>query len=365
MHSRGRFASMGDGASAPGAVTTVDNVAARLHALILAAAADVVGPSLAADVLSLPKERPRASRRAAAGGCDFQCHAPVTMFRRLEAAARASAAAHAASSSPPLDPEAADAALAPGETRVEHHSSGRGVEVTLGSQFGLARRRHHPDPVALADAILEAADPIAMSPRRRRPRTPVTTPPDATAASSAAHRATARGRRARGLLLCRAAVGCSRAIRACASTDRSNTETLRRFQECGGGEQDGAAQLSAGAFASSRVGSNGATSPSPSSSLPLPPVASATSSRNRDALDPGLEAARDGDLTTLRLLVETKGWDPARVTDRHGSNALHWAAGSGRLDACRTRGDARDGPRGGATPRWAHRDTGRRETATW
>ena len=44
LHSRGRFASMGDGASAPGAVTTVDNVAARLHALILAAAADVVGP---------------------------------------------------------------------------------------------------------------------------------------------------------------------------------------------------------------------------------------------------------------------------------------------------------------------------------
>ena len=57
---------MGDEASAPGAVFAVDDVAARLHALILAAAADVVGPSLAADVLRLPKERPRASRRSAA-----------------------------------------------------------------------------------------------------------------------------------------------------------------------------------------------------------------------------------------------------------------------------------------------------------
>lgn len=338
LHSRGRFASMGDGASAPGAVTTVDNVAARLHALILAAAADVVGPSLAADVLSLPKERPRASRRAAAGGCDFQCHAPVTMFRRLEAAARASAAAHAASSSPPLDPEAADAALAPGETRVEHHSSGRGVEVTLKSQFGLARRRHHPDPVALADAILEAADPIAMSSLVADVRVDTgdhTTGRDGGVLRVLTARQLAVGA-ARGLLLCRACgwmFAGDKGLREHRQVKHGNS--YEDSKSAVAESRMALAQLNTGAFASSRVGSNSATSPSPSSSLPLPPVATAASSRNRDALDPGLEAARDGDLTTLRLLVETKGWDPARVTDRHGSNALHWAAGSGQLDACR------------------------------
>ena len=130
-----------------------------------------------------------------------------------------------------LDPEAADAALAPGETRVEHHSSGRGVEVTLKSQFGLARRRHHPDPVALADAILEAADPIAMSSSSQTSAwTPVTTPPDATAASSACSpRDSSPSARPEASSSAARAVGCSRAIRVCASTDRSNTETLTKI----------------------------------------------------------------------------------------------------------------------------------------
>ena len=69
LHSRGRFASMGDGASAPGAVTTVDNVAARLHALILAAAADVVGP-LSRGGRAQPAEGAAASLAASGGKAD-------------------------------------------------------------------------------------------------------------------------------------------------------------------------------------------------------------------------------------------------------------------------------------------------------
>ncbi|KDO25610.1 hypothetical protein SPRG_08909 [Saprolegnia parasitica CBS 223.65] len=52
------------------------------------------------------------------------------------------------------------------------------------------------------------------------------------------------------------------------------------------------------------------------------------------ALDPGLEAAKNGDLALLQSLVAT-GWDPRKATDRHGSNALAWAAGANHLDVCR------------------------------
>ena len=45
------------------------------------------------------------------------------------------------------------------------------------------------------------------------------------------------------------------------------------------------------------------------------------------------EAARDGDLAGLRSLV-VDGWNALQVADRHGSSALHYAAGSGRLDVC-------------------------------
>ena len=43
--------------------------------------------------------------------------------------------------------------------------------------------------------------------------------------------------------------------------------------------------------------------------------------------DPGLEAARRGDVDALRRLVKDEGWDANAAVDRHGSGALLWAAG--------------------------------------
>ena len=48
--------------------------------------------------------------------------------------------------------------------------------------------------------------------------------------------------------------------------------------------------------------------------------------------EPGLAAAQAGDTAALRELLR-RGWDVRRAVDRHGSGALHWAAGSGQLGA--------------------------------
>ena len=51
--------------------------------------------------------------------------------------------------------------------------------------------------------------------------------------------------------------------------------------------------------------------------------------------DEGLLAAKQGDLSRLRRLVEQDGWDPVATVDSLGSCALHWAAGNGHLEVCR------------------------------
>jgi len=53
----------------------------------------------------------------------------------------------------------------------------------------------------------------------------------------------------------------------------------------------------------------------------------------KDYLEPGLVACRTGDLDSLKSLVSS-GWDPHTCQDRHGCNALCWAAGEGQLEVC-------------------------------
>ena len=59
----------------------------------------------------------------------------------------------------------------------------------------------------------------------------------------------------------------------------------------------------------------------------------ATAQQARQQLDPGMAAARDGDVAALQSLLE-EGWKPADARDRHGSSALLWAAAGGHLAAC-------------------------------
>ena len=60
----------------------------------------------------------------------------------------------------------------------------------------------------------------------------------------------------------------------------------------------------------------------------------AEAERQKKELPAGLQAARDGDMTSLRALVAGGCWSAHDVVDRHGSTALHYAAGSGQMAVC-------------------------------
>jgi hypothetical protein len=68
---------------------------------------------------------------------------------------------------------------------------------------------------------------------------------------------------------------------------------------------------------------------SPSGSIS---ASTSTTARARDSQEPWLMAARNGDVEALRQL-STSGWHSNTCADRHGSLAIHWAAGRGHLEA--------------------------------
>lgn len=54
---------------------------------------------------------------------------------------------------------------------------------------------------------------------------------------------------------------------------------------------------------------------------------------SKTVLSPAFEAARSGNDSLIRQMF-ADGWDP-HEEDKHGSNALLWAAGGGHLNVCR------------------------------
>ena len=363
------------------------DVAARLTALVLAAASEVVGASLASDVLRLPKERPRRARRASRGW-DFACHAPATLFHRLVALAAANASRDRPANA---SVDALDAAMAPGDVRAERvRDGGPGVDVTRVSPLGLARRRRYRDAADLADAVVEAMEPAALAelvadvrvdagrdgvsggedddddatrredvpgvassaPAARPPRDGVRD-----ARGLGVLRVTTRrhllAAAARGLLLCRA---CGRMF--------AGDKGLREHRQVKHRDAYGDAKSAVRDARAALVAWTPPDTPESPDAPPrerrgerrAPPGAAAeevffdaTKASVVDVsvaaaavplgsapppLPPGLAAARDGDLATLRRLVAS-GWDARSCVDRHGSGAMHWAAGGGRLDVCR------------------------------
>lgn len=316
-------------------VVGADEAAERLNELIVAACSEVVGPELARRVLALPKERVRASPKASAGGADYRCHAPVTVFRKLDAMTRASRDASGADApEPPASP------TEPGTMRASRRPDGA-IDVVVVSALGVARHRTYADATQIADAVIEAMDPRALSELVADVRVELA-PPDAprggvgTIALLTKRRLLENG--ANGALLCRR---CGHMF--------AGDKGLATHQQVKHGRSYESAKA---AVAESRVALVATTQSAPHQTFsPDPsranPSTSANFQRRRRAgeekgspLPPGLAAARDGDLDALRELSACGVFDPTRCVDRHGSNALHWAAGSGHLGVCKHLVDA-------------------------
>lgn len=436
------------------------DIRARVNDLIMDAAASTVGHALASTVFGMRKEAVRASKKQAGGGCDLECHAPVTLFRRLEALARASETATEAprsvggrggegereedgargDASSNGDVDASSNGDVGGAGRERHTAPGivtvrwyyadgsgggeewdeewdedsrvcgrrqrgavAGVEVVSVSEYGVERRRRYASPASLADAVVEAIDPHALgglvadirveeeeeagggaTTMDRAPPTPgaEASPSssatgkgggvdcdrgfgggDAEAARKTFEKKPKGGDRSRGMggggvilimskrhLLVNGARGML-LCRACGWMFKGD-KGLREHQQV---KHRQSYETSKAAVAESRKALVALT---PHGGRVAPPpgrdghgdvyggsYASGTAPRrhlaNRDTLDGRLIAARDGDVDSLRAVVAGEGvdgWDPRRVSDvldTHGSSALHWAAGSGRLDTCR------------------------------
>lgn len=354
-------------------VVGADEAAERLTELIVAACSEVVGPELARRVLALPKERVRASPKASAGGADYRCHAPVTVFRKLDAMTRTSRDASGADApEPPASP------TDPGTMRASRRPDGA-IDVVVVSALGVARHRTYADATQIADAVIEAMDPRALSELVADVRVELAPPPDPPRGGSSGsgrpdhpaarldehHSARAAKRKTRsegtgrdggvgtialltkrrllenaanGALLCRR---CGRMF--------AGDKGLATHQQVKHGRSYESAKA---AVAESRVAlvatqsARRTFSPDPSSANPSTSANPRRGGRRRageergSPLPPGLAAARDGDLDALRELSARRVFDPTRCVDRHGSNALHWAAGSGHLGACKHLVDA-------------------------
>ncbi|KAL1520137.1 hypothetical protein AB1Y20_023609 [Prymnesium parvum] len=248
-----------------------------LHAALLSASASLVGASHA-HVWRLPKESLRRTRQPDVGA-DLSCHAPATVWKRL-----------------PRQPD--------GTARVR----------TL-SEFGVAREAEFADARALGLAIGEG-----MGARAAACVADVRVKEDGTLLlTTQLHM---RRQRMLGRLHCAA---CGQFF--------SGERGLRDHQQVKHGRSYGGAKAAVASARRALV----AYAPPGGAAAELAALwlrRAAAKEEQRRALPEGLAAARDGQLRALRRLVGEGRFDAHATVDRHGSSALHFAAGGGHVEVC-------------------------------
>lgn len=283
-----------------------DAVLPQLQSLLVAAAAEVC-PSVA-HVLNVPRDAVR--RAPASGGADVSCHAPVSAWRRLNA--------NAAPADEQRDGECGVFAL-----RRDAAEPRGGVRVVTRSAFGVLRSRDYASVGELAEAWLAAMPSRDLGALCADVRA---LPKGVLAFTS---RAAMASQRAEGRLLCAA---CGRFF--------AGRRGLRDHSQVAHGQpyDESVAAVAAARRAMVLVSARHAgqdADPLADTELHEALAARArVAAAARSALHEGLVAARDGDVAALRAALAA-GWDARTCSDRHGSTAIHFAAGGGHLEACR------------------------------
>ena len=340
----------------------VTSVITRLQDLMWRAIASVCPEYVT--VLNIRKESVR-KRQNASTCADLECHAPATMWRKLCASSGS-------------------------EDR---------VSITTVSEYGVTREREYADAATLGRAVVEALDELGARADVADARV---REDGCLLLTSTLHM---RRQRAMGMLHCNACgifcqgerglrdhqhiKVCVQAPRCCSLSSAlcrlpSSPSSARPTRSicplaptaCLGGPRgaqhlgsyEGAKQ--AVAVAKGAIVARAASASATALMSELWAARVAEAARLKRQLPPGLDAAREGDVEALRRLVRG-GWDALHTVDRHGSNALHYAAGSGRLEACAFLVDelgvpaTRTQPRDGRTAlHWAARN-GHAAVCSW
>eukprot|EP01043_Picozoa_sp_COSAG02_P039165 COSAG02_NODE_3073_length_7423_cov_10.177635_3_plen_1005_part_00 len=230
-------------------------------------------------------------------GADLQSSVPCGTFRRMQVAAQRQG----------VDAPAPVRSL-----------PGGGVRVTVVSEFGFEHQREYASGAKLGEAILqELAAPAALVANARVGK-------DGTLYFVS--RLFMERQRGLGKLLCTVC-----------GTFSASEKGLRHHQQIVHGtsyeESKDFAELAKHQQLATVVTNNPVVALALQQARQNAEAEAARARAARAALDPGLAAARDGDLAVLRALV-SDGWD-VTTPDRYGSCALQWAAGAGHLAVVR------------------------------
>lgn len=284
-----------------------DALLSEFQALLSQALAEVCPP--AAHVSERLRERLQRAKSSTGCGPDLVCHAPVAAWLHLRA--------HASAEHASADDE---------QPGVRLFNCGAALRVAVRTPLGSLRVRVYSSASDLGEAVLEALPPARLAALATDARAL----PGGCLAFVTHHSFAANT--AAGLLLCGA---CGRFF--------AGRRGLRDHCQVAHGEafeasveRVAAARRALVAYApplSFRGGPDGSDGSARPSLAGAVDAAVAAAAARKAALHPGLIAARCGDVAALKRLIAS-GWDASSCADRHGSTAMHYAAGSGCLDAC-------------------------------
>ena len=375
-----------------------DTNEAKLHSLLLEAAADVCGTEIANEVFSMPRERPKrtpsgenppAPRTHAA---DVKCHAPVTLFRKLYNEAmqreRNGGEENKICKADAVETFAKEAS--PGEYRVyrlrpntnantntnppctTNRNGIEGIRVLSKTTYGTVKHRVYENVSSLADAIVEATNPKKLGEivahalvtdgstsdddKETNKKTSDELLPGSTLLLGLSTKPVKPRRpvkpggelsfvtttrllqaRSKNLLLC---AKCQTFLQGDKGLREHGMVRHRESYELALGNVTEARNAMVVVRSAGYYLGNTDTHSDDSQT--------AAQGDGKKPLHKALAAARDGNLPLFKDCIcysysatghayETKNWDPLQPTstDHNGSCALHWAAGSGALDVCK------------------------------